>query len=320
MDAAPKIDVIIPAWQASETIGACIESVLAQDYQEWKVILVDDGSSDGTFDVAQSYTDERIQCLQQSNQGAAAARNRGLEHATGDFIVFLDSDDLLESNKFSEQVSVAQKLPQTVLTFGAYTRFWEDGTRETNNPARGYEDMVDPLALIRHLWLENEMVQPACYLIPRRIAETIGPWNTDLTLDDDGEYFTRVLLASEAVHYVPTAKIYYRSGRTSSLAHAHNSAALRSRWLSCRAQVQAVFRHNKTNETERAAAARITRFLRDSFPLVPKCRRDAREWLEQLPAIELPAENSPRYEWIARWFGWRIARIAQRAYQAIFQA
>ena len=98
----PKISVIVPMYNAERYVGKCIESVQAQTYIDWQMILVDDGSKDKSLEVCQSYADldNRISVIHQENAGPGIARNTGVAKATGDYVVFVDSDDYIEKDYF----------------------------------------------------------------------------------------------------------------------------------------------------------------------------------------------------------------------------
>lgn len=93
----PKISIIIPVYNRQKTIGYCIESVLAQEYGNWELLLVDDGSTDRTAEICKQYgeQDQRIHYLRQANSGVSVARNNGIDHATGEWVTFVDSDDAI---------------------------------------------------------------------------------------------------------------------------------------------------------------------------------------------------------------------------------
>ncbi len=98
-----KISVIIPVYNAEKYISKCIDSVLAQSYEDWQMILVDDGSKDNSLEICQKYAniDNRIHVVHQVNAGAGAARNTGIAQASGEYVVFIDSDDYIEKEYFS---------------------------------------------------------------------------------------------------------------------------------------------------------------------------------------------------------------------------
>lgn len=98
----PTISVIIPTYNSEEYVGRCIESVQAQTYSDWQMIIVDDGSKDNSLTICQKYanTDNRIRVIHQENAGPGIARNAGLEYAKGKYVVFIDSDDYIEKDYF----------------------------------------------------------------------------------------------------------------------------------------------------------------------------------------------------------------------------
>ena len=96
----PKVSVIIPVYQAQDFLGLCLDSVLAQSFTDYELILVDDGSMDASGIICDEYErkDGRIKVIHQQNVGSSAARNTGLEEAKGDYILFIDADDWVDSN------------------------------------------------------------------------------------------------------------------------------------------------------------------------------------------------------------------------------
>ncbi|MBX6746241.1 MAG: glycosyltransferase family 2 protein, partial [Acetobacteraceae bacterium] len=92
---APAISILTPAYDVARFIGAALDSVLAQSFRDWEMVVVDDGSRDGTAEMVAARQDPRIRLLQQENQGVSAARSRAMAEARGDAILFLDADDWL---------------------------------------------------------------------------------------------------------------------------------------------------------------------------------------------------------------------------------
>ena len=98
------ISAIVPVYNTEKLVGRCIDSVIAQTYPNWELILVDDGSTDGSLGVLREYEtkDSRIKAIHQDNAGPGLARNKGIENATGDYIVFVDSDDVIKPDYFEK--------------------------------------------------------------------------------------------------------------------------------------------------------------------------------------------------------------------------
>lgn len=110
-ESVPIISVIVPVYNAAQFLQPCVDSILSQTYQQLEVILIDDGSSDESSILCDNYSalDPRVICIHQKNGGAAAARNRGLEIATGEYIAFVDSDDWIDPDMYATMLSAAQE-------------------------------------------------------------------------------------------------------------------------------------------------------------------------------------------------------------------
>jgi len=123
-----SISIIIPAYNVAGYIEACLESVLAQTYADFEVIVVDDGSTDATGDIADRYArlDSRIKIIHQSNGGVSAARNAGIEAASGEFFLFFDGDDFVESYACEELVNIIREKDADAVIYGYYR--YRDGS------------------------------------------------------------------------------------------------------------------------------------------------------------------------------------------------
>lgn len=115
-----KVSVIVPLYQAKQYIQTCIESILSQTYKELELLLIDDGSKDGSLDICRMFQkeDSRIKVVHQENQGVSSARNRGLSIASGEYIVFVDSDDIIENTMIEYMVHKAQNYGCDIVLCG----------------------------------------------------------------------------------------------------------------------------------------------------------------------------------------------------------
>lgn len=120
-----KISVIIPAYNAETYLQKCVESVILQSYTNFEIIIIDDGSKDGTLKVAKQLElqDKRIKVIHQENRGLPAARNTGLRNANGEFVFFLDSDDWIEKRCFDTLIKLQNKYNADILMFGYYKEY-----------------------------------------------------------------------------------------------------------------------------------------------------------------------------------------------------
>lgn len=192
-----KVSVIIPAYNRLHTIEASLQSLINQKYRPLEVIVVDDGSSDGTWGLLQNlkFTDIEFKPIHQENAGAAAARNTGINASTGELIQFLDSDDLLDPNKLSEQVAVFENQPEVDVTYG----HWQMGKSETScqpYEAKQHADMV--AALLSKYWHPN-----FSYLFRRMVVFEAGLWDTSLRINDDFDFALKVAMTGAKFALVP---------------------------------------------------------------------------------------------------------------------
>src|SRR5437763_4626430 len=114
-----KVSILMPAYNAERFVGAALQSALDQTWPDTEIIVVDDGSNDQTYAVAKCYESANVKILRQDNRGAAAARNAALRQAQGDFLQYLDADDLLSPDKIREQVLLLQQHPGHVSVSSA---------------------------------------------------------------------------------------------------------------------------------------------------------------------------------------------------------
>ena len=142
MKETPLVSVIIPVYNYERYLGEAIESVLNQTYRNLEVIVVDDGSTDRSSEVAKSFADRGVRYLYQDHEGIGPARNTGVELAQGDFIAFLDADDRWPEEKLERQLSVFENDPALEMVFGQALQLyngpeWEAGVKDKNPPAAG---------------------------------------------------------------------------------------------------------------------------------------------------------------------------------------
>jgi PST family polysaccharide transporter len=309
----PLVSILVPAYNAEEWIADTLRSAIAQTWERKEIIVVDDGSSDRTFDIACQFKSETVIVVQQKNQGAAAARNTALSLSHGDYIQWLDADDLLVPDKIASQMKARNQCAgKRTLLSGPWGAFMYRPHRAQFTPTSLWSDL-SPVEWLLHKLSENCYMQTATWLVSRELTEAAGLWDTRLIGDDDGEYFCRVLLASEGVHFVPNAKVYYRTFGFNNLSYiGNNPRKINAHWLSMKMHIGYL---RSLEESPRVHAACLT-YLRTSliyfYPersdIVEEAEEMARELGEQLGLPHL----AWKYSWIERLFGWRLAKPVQR--------
>lgn len=167
--ARPLVSVIVPVFNSERFVGDCLRSVLAQDIHSIEVIVVDDGSTDGTPEIVRSF-DARVTYLRQQNSGSAVARNRGLEQARGTFIAFCDSDDLWVPDRLAQQVSFLTGQSEYQAVAGAFKAVPEDfGLGEYGHSQELAPPRIDPTRSgWAYLWLLRDSLYHLDALLVRR--------------------------------------------------------------------------------------------------------------------------------------------------------
>jgi glycosyltransferase involved in cell wall biosynthesis len=308
----PLVSILIPAYNAEQWLPDTLRSAIAQTWERKEIIVVDDGSTDQTLAFAQQFESDFVKVFTQKNQGAAATRNNAFSLSQGDYIQWLDADDLLGPEKVARQVEALGDSPNKLtLLSGSWGRFWHRPQCASFVPTALWSDLSKAEWLTRKMG-QNLYMQTASWLVSRELTEAAGPWNIRLLGDDDGEYFCRVLLASNGVRFVPEAKVYYRASGTSSLSYIGNSDRKReAQWVSMQLHVR-YLRSLDDSATARAACVKfLQNWMEFFYPERLDIFRQAEEMAKNLGGrLEAP-RLSWKYSWIRALFGWRYARRAQ---------
>lgn len=213
----PLVSVIIPAYNAGKYIDQTIHSVLNQTYSPVEIIIVNDGSTDNTAEVLRKYqSDSRVKVIYQPNSGCSSAKNTGLAHISGDYIQYLDADDLLSPDKIEEQVEALEgrRLHLAVCRTRVFDQVIGDsGGHEIDTDFLYSTDK--PFEFLLNLYGINGkqgMIQPNAFLLSRQLSDAIGRWDTTISPapDEDGEYFCRAMLASSGIIFTEKSINYYR--------------------------------------------------------------------------------------------------------------
>lgn len=302
----PLVSIIIPAFNAGRWLSATIESALAQTHQHREIIVVDDGSVDDTLALASRYTGRGVQVYAQFNRGAARARNHGLAVARGEYVQFLDADDVLAPDKIALQLARLADAPIGSIASCAWGRFTYNSTAAVFTPEPAWRDTSGVDFLCLHYGAQG-MMPPIAWLTPRALLDSAGPWREDLTLNDDGEYFCRVLLLATGVVFCPGARAFYRSGHPGSLSRRGDSTALRSLVRTIEANTAALLAYEDSPRVRQCAANAWLRLAHDIYAVLPREAATAELQALALGGSMLRVQGGRIVRWSERLFGWRAA-------------
>lgn len=226
------VSILIPAYNAEKWIKDTIESALGQTWQNKEIIIADDGSTDGTLAIAKSFEGPSVKVVTQENKGASAARNKALSLAQGDYIQWLDADDLLAPSKIALQMANPQdgNFSKTLLS-SSFATFYYRLEKAKSRTSALWRDLT-PIEYFYIKFNQRAWMSPSVWLVSRKLTELAGPWDERLSLDDDGEYFSRVVTVCDGIKFIPEAKVFYRQCNTGSLSRRINDKAYYSLFLS----------------------------------------------------------------------------------------
>ena len=309
----PLVSILIPAYNAEEFIADAIRSAIAQTWRHKEIIVVDDGSTDRTAEVARGFASKNVVVVSKENQGAAAARNLAFQLSQGEYIQWLDADDLLAPEKIERQfAALCEGDGKRTLLSSSWAHFYYRTKRARFTPTSLWQDLMPVEWLLRKLG-EGQFMQTATWLTSRELAEAAGPWDTRLLFDDDGEYFCRVLLASEGTRFSPEARVYYRDVTPSSrVSHIGVSDKKKDAMvISMKLQIQYLRSLEESDRVQKACLAYLQNWYVHFYPE----RRDLMAELQAV-AVKLGGRlEEPRLRWKYAWIkpisGFNAAKRAQ---------
>jgi glycosyltransferase involved in cell wall biosynthesis len=203
-----EISVIIPAFNRADLISETLDSVFRQTMPPYEVIVVDDGSTDGTPDVVESYG-SAVRLMRQENQGAGAARNHGVSVASGEYIHFMDSDDLISPNMYAVQVAGLES-HSAAMAYGPWLKTCIDGLTLGADPvAIQQRPLPERPGMDRFIMRGWVTVMQPC-LLRKSLLEKVGPYRTDLKPSEDSELLYRIGKSRARMVHTPETILLYR--------------------------------------------------------------------------------------------------------------
>lgn len=219
---SPLVSVIIPTYNRSGLLAEAIESVLAQTWKDLEIIVVDDGSTDNTRDALVPYR-TRIKYIFQANSGGCSRpRNVGIRHSNGEYIAFLDSDDIMACPKIQLQVAFLKKHPEVGMVFTDFGTFSDSGTLSESFISSGHSrflalprksvgpnDYILVQGLCDCLALDNFIGTPSCVVVRRRVVQRVGVFDESLYASEDIDMWFRIA-QSFAIGFIDLPLLDYR--------------------------------------------------------------------------------------------------------------
>jgi glycosyltransferase involved in cell wall biosynthesis len=303
------VSVCVPCHNAGPWLAATLEALLAQTWRELEIIVVDDGSDDGSGALLDGYRERGVTVVHQAAGGAARARNTALARVRGTVVKFFDADDLLSPDLIERQLIALGGREDGVASCG-WGRFRRaDGSDLQRNPEPVWCTLPADDWLVQAWRWARPMMQPGLFLIPRTLLDRCGGWDERLSLIDDFEFYSRVLCAAREVRFTPEAVVAYRSALPGSLSSRKDRRAMESAQLSLRLGTGHLLARRTDAAARRSCANMLQNFVHEAWA-DPGCRDLAAALepeIERLGGSDLPLPGGPRLQRLGRLIGWRRA-------------
>jgi glycosyltransferase involved in cell wall biosynthesis len=308
-----SVSIIIPNYNGGKYISECLNSCIKQGSCVREIIVVDDNSSDNSLDVLKEYQKkwpELIRVYTSPRKGACAARNFGFEHATGDFIQFLDSDDILGEGKIINQLHILLQHDQyqDILVHGKWGRFRDNEEVYFWGPHESISKDLKPVD-----WLiANHMSGTHCWLIPRSLIEKGGGWDESLKRNQDGEFFSRLMLNASKVLYSEKAEVLYRSGVVSSVSSTKNKDAAVSNLKAIQLIEQYIFSLEQSERARLTVANMYQSFVLEYYVAFPELTAAAQIRVKELGGSTVKLQGGHALQLLSKVVGWKQALNLKR--------
>jgi glycosyltransferase involved in cell wall biosynthesis len=193
----PKISVIIPSHNGLRWLGQAVQSILAQSFRDFEIIIIDDGSDPRLADNFNVGQDPRIRCFRQEHQGASSARNKGIKMARGEYVTFLDDDDLYLPEKLAKQFEIMEKSRECSMSYTQALVIDEAGQIIKGREWRGdFSGNIYP----QMLFIKNSFITTPAVMLRKDIFDQVGSFCTNMDICEDLDLWRRVARISPILH------------------------------------------------------------------------------------------------------------------------
>jgi glycosyltransferase involved in cell wall biosynthesis len=309
----PLVSILIPAYNAEKSIVYTLRSAVAQTWPRKEIVVVNDGSTDRTAELVLQFASKGVVLFSRENRGLCATQNQAFELSRGDYIQWLDADDILAEDKIERQLASLREVDsKRILLSSPWAPFYYRTRNAKFVRNSVWQDLSPVEWLVRKLG-ENLHMQNATWLVSRELTKAAGPWDTRLHYDQDGEYFARVLMASEGTRFVAGTGIFYRMSPSNRVSYVGNSDKKKeSLWVSMKLHIQYVRSLEDSERVRNACLAYLRNWFDHFYPERPDIVAELQELALQLGGKLGTPNLRWKYGWIRPVFGWKAAKWAQR--------
>jgi len=312
----PLVSIVIPCYNAEKWIAQTVKSGLAQTWPNKEIIVVDDGSTDGSLEIVKSFGDKV--CWETGpNRGGCAARNRGAALAKGDYLQFLDADDLLHPEKIAHQMRSLDGSVDMASTCRLIVSTVPEDDKHALPVMDNLQMEGEKFLVNWHLGKLEELVNPeqnlkvtfgnsSSWVVPRPVFSKVGGWNERLVMCQDSEFFSRVAAACRLVEINADAYGYYRVGIANSVSGGMSRAKAESAFLCCQV-VERLLEEIKLEDYRTAIAMGYFGFISRFYPYHGDLIKRAFGQINRVGIPVWKVISAPKLQLISRFIGVRAA-------------
>lgn len=296
----------MPVFNASKYLEESIQSILQQTYSNLELVLVDDGSTDDSFKIANNFQNEKVKLFHNPGKGACAARNFAFENSSGDFIQYLDSDDLISTDKIQKQIERLSEFDfaEDILSFSSF-RNLRNNIIEINKVRVIDKDYHNPKELLVDL-IDTTFNLPHCYLTPRSLILRSGGWDEKVIKNQDGEFFSRILFLARKAVFVPNVYAIWRHTGTG-ISSSESIRTLESQLYVCNNIADLILSYSISDRTRHIVSSQYgwIAYLNypDNIPLLPKIKEDLKK---RNLSLNIPYRGR-LFSFFRLFLGWKLA-------------
>ena len=306
-----KVSILIPLYNSEKYIEETILSALNQTWQNKEVIIVDDGSTDNSYLKAKSFESEIVSVYKQDNTGAPGARNLAFRESTGDYIQYLDADDLMSPNKIESQMNLLANYSydKDIVASSGWVGFNDEDDIDTlvkrNICNKNYDPSYE--ALIDYWKCSFPSMPYHNYLTHRDQIAFTGNWNEDLKKNQDCEFFARIIQNCRKLVYSDSAIVYYRDV-INSISKATTIEKIYSELLTSKIITEIILSNTKSKDALYACSLHYTEFIVSRYPLNKIYLKEAYSDMKKYGLKFIVSNRGYSYRILYFLFGWKITK------------
>jgi glycosyltransferase involved in cell wall biosynthesis len=304
----PLVSVCMPAYNAEKYIIEAANSILLQTYRHLELIIVNDGSTDGTAEKLAKITDARLKLIHQPNQGQCSAANVAFQSSKGALIKFMDADDIISPRFIELQVARLSKRRDAIVS-ASWGRFYNDDLATFKLSKEDvWRNLPGDEWLVKSWRQGSSMMQCALWLIPRVILEKSGLWDETLSLINDLDFFTRVILNCNEVLFEADAVLYYRSGIPGSLSDTKSFISANSAFRSVDQATGNLLKIRADSAAKLSCANTWQQLIYTLYPQYPQLVALAEQRVSELNGADIPYVTGGWSGLLLKAFHWKTVK------------